>query len=90
MRCKNCFLIRDLAYKPPRWLDLDSRLEAVHVVSLQSHFEKPVLPPKSLTVNLIAGVAYEHLIVVTSLPTYGTHFAVDALPRLQVFGNQSL
>ena len=77
-------------YKPPRWLDLDSRLKAVHVVSLQSHFEKPVLPPKSLTVNLIAGVAYEHLIVVTSLPTYRTHFAVDTLPRLQVFGNQSL
>ena len=50
---------------------------------------KPVLTPKSLTVNLIAGVAYEHLIVVTSLTTYGTHFAVDALPRLQVFGNQS-
>ena len=75
-------------YKPPRWLDLDSRLEAVHVVTLHRHFDK-MLTPKSLTVNLIAGVAYEHLIVVTSLPTYGTHFAVDALPRLQVFGNQS-
>ena len=76
-------------YKPPRWLDLDSRLEAVHVVSLHRHFDKTLLTPKSLTVNLIAGVAYEHLIVVTSLTTYGTHFAVDALPRLQVFGNQS-
>ena len=50
---------------------------------------KPVFNSTSLTVNLIAGVAYEHLIVVTSLPTYRTHFAVDTLPRLQVFGNQS-